>query len=180
MFQFVGDTDQGKGLAERGFEEEAGQPVPCVGSKQDVTTWLRAQQGRMESHSKGQEAWRQLVILTHPFQIIRKVVRRLDTDSMGDGRQHEEVIIQGSLQKPLEPEAEPDRFLSYATGQWESASSKVPEPCGQWFSPRAPAASSLSSVSCSTPISLLPWCSSVPPFPFPYFRLLTTALSLAF
>lgn len=46
-------------------------------------------------------------------------MRRLDTDSMGDGRQHEEVIIQGTLQKPLELEAESDCFLKYATGQQE-------------------------------------------------------------
>lgn len=31
-----------------------------------------------------------------PSQIIRKVVRRMETDGLGDGRQHEEVIIKSS------------------------------------------------------------------------------------
>ncbi|KAJ6652179.1 hypothetical protein lerEdw1_013123 [Lerista edwardsae] len=36
-------------------------------------------------------------------KIIRKVVRRMETDGLGDGRQHEEVIIESSWQGPLGP-----------------------------------------------------------------------------
>ncbi|XP_062817498.1 ankyrin-1 isoform X2 [Anolis carolinensis] len=46
-------------------------------------------------------------------KIIRKVVRQLDTDGTGDGRQHEEVIITGSLQNPYKLEG--SCFLRGAT-----------------------------------------------------------------
>ncbi|XP_077787177.1 ankyrin-1 isoform X6 [Podarcis muralis] len=58
-------------------------------------------------------------------KIIRKVVRRLETDGTGDARQHEEVIMEGSLQEPCYAlEAQAGRFLAHAPWQQESAGSK--------------------------------------------------------
>lgn len=55
------------------------------------------------------------------------MVRRLEADSTSDGRQHEEVIIEGSLQEPHVLEARADGFWKSAAWHRESAGFKVPE-----------------------------------------------------
>ncbi|NXT28472.1 ANK1 protein, partial [Syrrhaptes paradoxus] len=47
-------------------------------------------------------------------KVIRKVVRQLGPGDMGDRQEQEELILEGSLQEPLDLEAEDDHFTKYS------------------------------------------------------------------
>ena len=48
------------------------------------------------------------------LQIIRKVVRQIDSSSADDTQEHEEVIAEGPLEDPREMEADVDSFMRHA------------------------------------------------------------------
>lgn len=48
------------------------------------------------------------------FQIIRKVVRQIDSSGADDTQEHEEVIAEGPLEDPSEMEADIDYFMTHA------------------------------------------------------------------
>lgn len=47
------------------------------------------------------------------FQIIRKVVRQIDSSGAGDTQEHEEVIVEGPPEDPRELEADIDYFMTH-------------------------------------------------------------------
>nr|XP_033804842.1 ankyrin-1 isoform X10 [Geotrypetes seraphini] len=53
-------------------------------------------------------------------KIIRKVVRRIGPSDSNESQEHEEVIIEGSLQEPVELEEEADHYMKYAILQRDS------------------------------------------------------------
>ncbi|NWT31368.1 ANK1 protein, partial [Cardinalis cardinalis] len=67
-------------------------------------------------------------------KIIRKVVRQLGPGDMGDRREQEELLLEGSLQEPQDLEAEDDRFVKYSIlrrdglGAKEEVRVRVPKP----------------------------------------------------
>ncbi|NXE40005.1 ANK1 protein, partial [Ptilorrhoa leucosticta] len=67
-------------------------------------------------------------------KIIRKVVRQLGPDDMGDRQEQEELILEGSLQEPQDLEAEDDHFMKYSIlhrdglGAKEEVRVRVPKP----------------------------------------------------
>lgn len=48
------------------------------------------------------------------FQIIRKVVRQIDSSGADDTQEHEEVIAEGPLEDPSEVDADTDSFMKLA------------------------------------------------------------------
>lgn len=48
------------------------------------------------------------------FQIIRKVVRQIDSSGADDTQEHEEVIAEGPLEDPSEVDTDTDSFMKLA------------------------------------------------------------------
>ncbi|XP_068518238.1 ankyrin-1 isoform X1 [Anas acuta] len=66
-------------------------------------------------------------------KIIRKVVRQLGPSDTDDRQEHEELIVEGSLQEPQDLEAEADHFMKYSIlhrdglGAKEEVQARVPK-----------------------------------------------------
>lgn len=59
------------------------------------------------------------------LQIIRKVVRQLGPSDTDDRQEHEELIVEGSLQEPQDLEAEADHFMKYSILHRDGLGAKV-------------------------------------------------------
>lgn len=65
------------------------------------------------------------------FQIVRKIVRQIDSSGADDTQEHEEVIIEGPPEDPREMEADIDDFMKHAKVlQWPQSPEALALPRG--------------------------------------------------
>lgn len=105
-----------------------------------------------------------LFSLTSLFQIVRKVVRQIDSSGADDTQEHEEVIAEGPLEDPSELEADIDYFMKHAKVlRWLQPPRRPPSECPAPL-PAAPLCASPSGFQ-SAPCSPLSGLPLEPPFP---------------
>ncbi|KAM6294700.1 ankyrin-1 [Aegotheles albertisi] len=119
-------------------EDSDWQPQQPPGGWQEEADSCFFVQGNKVLHLPGEQVTEEQFTDDHgniiTKKVIRKVVQQLGSGDMGDRREQEELILEGSLQEPQDLEAEDDHFMKYSIlhrdglGAKEEMRVRVPKP----------------------------------------------------